>query len=256
MAKAIMIQGTASGVGKTILTLALCRIFRQDGYSVSPFKALNLTTNTTLTEAGDEIAVSQYLQALAAGTKPTKDMNPFVIKPPSRTGKIVDASTIMAAYERLCEQHDIIVIEGAGSPVELNLNHNDMVNMGMARRAKSPVLLVSDIDRGGVFASLYGTINLMKDWEREYVKATVINRFRGDPALFYDGVKIVEDITKLPVAGVISHTEIDLPQEDGLFGDSNSFVTDTDYTAQFDHIAALVRKSLNMGLIYTILEGE
>ncbi|MCL1997155.1 MAG: AAA family ATPase, partial [Turicibacter sp.] len=227
MAKSIMVQGVASGVGKTILTLALCRIFRQDGYKAAPFKALNLTTNTALVEGG-EIAVSQYLQALAADVIPEKDMNPFVLKPPYGR-KIADIDEIMAAYKRLSERFDVIVLEGAGSPVELNLNRNDMVNMGMARRANAPVLLVGDIDRGGVFASLYGTIALMEDWARQRVKATVINRFMGDPVLFSDGVKIIEEITKLPVAGVIPYMKVDLPQEDGLFAEDRTFQIDENY---------------------------
>jgi len=256
MAKAIMIQGTASGVGKTILTLALCRIFKQDGYSVAPFKAQNMTTNTYLTKNGDEIAISQWLQGLAAGVEPTIDMNPIVLKPPFAFLRNADRDTrletIMGAYARLRDKYDVIVIEGAGSPTELNLNKDDMVNMGMAKRAKAPVLLLSDIDRGGIFASLYGTIALMKASENVLIKATIVNRFRGDVTHFADGVKILEDITKLPVAGVIPYTDINLPEEDNLFHNEKATKT-TDFENQFDRIADNVRKHLDMKLVYDIL---
>jgi len=256
MSKAIMVQGTASGVGKTILTLALCRILRQDGYRAAPFKAQNMTTNTCFTKDGDEIAVSQWLQALAAEAEPSIDMNPIVLKPPFDHPRIADSDTklqiIMSAYTRLRERHDVIVIEGAGSPVELNLNNDDMVNMGLAKRARAPVLLVSDVDRGGVFASLYGTVALMGKSEMALVKATIVNRFRGDPALFADGVKILEDITKLPVAGIVPYIEINLPEEDSLFDNGKAGQT-ADFKSQFDRIADNARRHLNMKLIYDIL---
>ena len=255
MAKAVMVQGTASGVGKTMLTLALCRIFKQDGRCVAPFKAQNLTQNTRLTRNGDEIAMSQWLQALAAGIEPCADMNPIVLKPPFLgKSQMKSADQVMEAYTRLCKHYDVIVIEGAGSPVELNLKNNDIVNMNMAKRAKAPVLLVSDIDRGGIFAALHGTLDLMDEAERAYVKATVVNRFRGDVAQFADGVRILEDITKLPVAGVIPYIAVNLPEEDGLFEDSSSEQSKANLEKQFDSIAETVRKSLDMGLLYSILD--
>jgi len=270
----IMIQGTASGVGKTILTLALCRIFKQDGYHVAPFKAQNMTPNTYFTKNGDEIAVSQWLQANAAGVLPDAAMNPVLLKPsPQGTQVIangkpldtVDTSNfksikktlkpiIADAFDSLSKQYDIIVIEGAGSPVELNLNNDDIVNMGMAKLAKSPVLLVSDIDRGGVFASLYGTLSLFSEPERKHVKATIINRFRGEPSLFQDGVNILEKITTLPVAGVIPYIHIDLPEEDTLL--DNPLDIRVNFESNFDAIADTTRKSMNMDLIYKILNNE
>ena len=277
MARPIMIQGTASGVGKTMLTLALCRIFRQDGYTVAPFKAQNLTTNTHMTIAGEEIAVSQWLQALAAEVEPTPEMNPVILRPSAEreatqvilNGKPFDTINaynfkeikqkivpeIIRAYSQLSDKYDIIVIEGAGSPVELNLNKDDVVNMGMAKRANAPVLLVADIDRGGVFASLYGTINLMDETERALVKATVVNRFRGEPSYFADGVKIIEDITQLPVAGVIPYTTIALPEEDELFDSGSQHPQAVDFNNQFNNIADNARKSLNIELIYKILNN-
>ena len=275
MSKSIMIQGTASGVGKTILTLALCRIFRQDGYRVAPFKAQNMTSNTCLTKNSDEIAISQWLQALAAGIEAESDMNPVILKPTHEgTAAVVCgkpyglingdnyrqvkkdlAKTVLESYSRLRGKYDIIVIEGAGSPVELNLNQDDIVNMGMAKMAKAPVILVSDIDRGGVFASLYGTLNLLREAERAFVKATVVNRFRGDVASFKDGIQILEEITKLPVAGVIPYAAIDLPEEDDLTANDKERTTTQDFEQQFDQIANNVRKSLDMKLVYDILNS-
>ena len=274
MAKAIMIQGTASGVGKTILTMALCRIFRQDGHKVAPFKSQNMTANTALTADGAEISVSQLLQAHAAGIAPDAAMNPVLLKQvPSGTQVIINRFSlgyinidefqavkkelipaIMKAYTSLSERYDIIVIEGAGSPVELNLNKDDIVNMGIAMRVKAPVILVSDIDRGGIFASLYGTINLFNESERNYVKATIVNRFKGEISFFRDGVNIIEKITGLPVAGVVPHIKFDIPEEDSLCNTKAShYSPGTNYDIQFDLIADNVRKVLNMELIYKIL---
>ena len=269
-----MIQGTASGVGKTILTMALCRIFKQDGYKVAPFKSQNMTANTAFTADGAEISVSQLLQAHAAGTEPDATMNPVLLKQvPSGTQVILNRNSlgyininefqtvkkellpvIMNAYTSLAKKHEIIVIEGAGSPVELNLNKDDIVNMGIAMKVNSPVVLVSDIDRGGVFASLYGTLNLFNESEKKYVKATIINRFKGDMSLFSDGVKIIEKITGLPVAGVVPYIHFDIPEEDSLHNTKTSrYSPGANFDAQFDLIADNVRKSLSMELIYKIL---
>jgi len=270
-----MIQGTASGVGKSIITLALCRIFRQDGYSVAPFKSQNMTSNTAKTKKGGEIAVSQLLQAYAAGVEPDTLMNPVIINPAldkmgtqvllhgepygrigiENTNEVREAllPEIMKAYEALSAQHDIIVIEGAGSPVELNLNSGDIVNMGIAKRTGSPVLLVSDIDRGGVFASFFGTVGLLGDTEREFVKALVVNRFCGDVSLFSDGRGILERITGVPVVGVIPFISIDLPEEDGLCSSNCVRVLPGYDERQFDVIADHVRGALDMEHVYMIL---
>ena len=271
-----MIQGTASGVGKTIITMALCRIFSQDGYKTAPFKSQNMTSNTAFTDSGDEIAISQLLQAKAANTNPVAAMNPIILKPdPEKKGTqiilngkpydIINAYNfkeikknlipeITKAYGSLSQQYDIIVIEGAGSPVELNLtrNSNDIVNMGIAKLAQSPVLLVSDIDRGGVFASLYGTVKLFDDSEREYVKATIVNRFKGDMSYFKEGAAILEEITGIPVVGVVPYIKFYMPEEDSLYSGSSD-ISDGDFESQFDLIAENVRKSLDMDLIYKII---
>lgn len=274
-ARPIMIQGTASGVGKTILVMALCRIFREDGYKVAPFKSQNMTRNTALTKGGDEIAVSQLLQAKAAGIEPETRMNPIVLKPSPEHketeiilnghyygkvsavnyGEIKDALTVevMKAYTGLSEHFEIMVVEGAGGPVELNLKDDDMVNMGIARRLNAPVLLVADVDRGGVFASLYGTIGLLGESDRKYVKAVIVNRFKGDLSYFGDGVKILEQITGLPVAGVVPYIHFSMPEEDGLFNTSDVKYAGGDFDSQFDLIADNVRRALDMELVYKIL---
>ena len=278
MARVIMIQGTASGVGKTIITMALCRIFKQDGYSVSPFKSQNMTTGTALTKDGAEIAVSQLLQARAAGAEPGADMNPVILKlSPDKQGTQVIlngkyyAATdgynfktmkqelipeIMKAYSRLSAQYDIVVVEGAGSPVELNLNKDDIVNMGIAKRIGAPVLLVADVDRGGIFASLYGTLKLLGKDEKNYVKAIIVNRFKGDASYFKEGAEILEKITECPVAGIVPYIAFDIPEEDIVYNASSSFyLPGINYDEQFDLIAEHVRKALNMELIYEILNG-
>ena len=272
MTKSIMIQGTASNVGKTIITLALCRIFKQDGYNAAPFKAQNMTANTIRVD-GNEIAISQYLQCLAAGIEPTPSTNPVILKPsPNGTGIVLNGKSygvinahnyvsvkeelrtaVAESYAKLKEKHEIIVIEGAGSPVELNLAKNDIVNMGMAKMAGAPVLVVADIDRGGVFASLYGTVSLFSETDRSRVKATIVNRFRGETRYFEDGVKILEDITNLPVAGVIPYMEINLPEEDTVISHLNEGAS---YDSELDKIACHVRYSINMELIYKIMADK
>ncbi len=196
MAKAIMIQGTMSNAGKSLLAAGLCRIFKQDGYRVAPFKSQNMALNSFITEEGLEMGRAQVMQAECCGIKPSVRMNPILLKPTNDTGSqvIVNGEVlgnmgareyfskkkslipdIMKAYRQLDEAYDIIVIEGAGSPAEINLKEEDIVNMGMAKLAKAPVLLVGDIDRGGVFAQLIGTTMLLEEEERRMVKGLIIN---------------------------------------------------------------------------------
>lgn len=237
MADAIMIQGTMSNAGKSLFAAALCRIFMQDGYKCAPFKSQNMALNSFITQDGLEIGRAQAMQAEAAGTEPSVYMNPILLKPTTDTGSqvIVNGKAIanmkaadyfqykkqlvpeiMNAYNKLVAENDIIVIEGAGSPVELNLKSDDIVNMGMAKLADSPVLLVGDIDRGGVFAQLLGTLWLLDEEERERVKGLVVNKFRGDKSLFESGVKILEEKGGVPVAGVVPYMDIDIDEEDSL----------------------------------------
>ncbi len=237
MAKTIMIQGTMSNSGKSFLTAALCRIFRQDGYRVAPFKSQNMALNSYITRDGLEIGRAQAMQAEAAGTEPTADMNPILLKPTSQMGSqvIVQGEVagswkamdyyrrkqqfiplIRESFARLADQYDIIVLEGAGSPAEINLRDHDIVNMGMARLAGAPVLLVGDIDRGGVFASLYGTVALLEPEERAMIRGLVINKFRGDPEILRPGLKMIEERLGIPVTGVIPMEQVDLDDEDSL----------------------------------------
>lgn len=236
-AKPIMIQGTMSNAGKSLLCAALCRIFRQDGYSVAPFKSQNMALNSYITGEGLEMGRAQVVQAEAAGIAPSVLMNPILLKPTTDVGSqvIVNGEVrgnmraseyfrykkelvpdIMRAYNTLAAANDIIVIEGAGSPAEINLKSDDIVNMGMARIASSPVLLVGDIDRGGVFAQLYGTLELLEPWERSMVKATVINKFRGDVSILAPGLDQLHELVKIPCAGVVPWVEVDIDDEDSL----------------------------------------
>ncbi len=236
-AKPIMVQGTMSGVGKSLLVAGLCRVFAQDGYKVAPFKSQNMALNSSITAKGDEMGRAQVVQAEAAGIEPEAAMNPILLKPTNDVGSqvIVNGQVlgnmtareyfafkkqlvpqIMEAYNDLAERFDIIVIEGAGSPAEINLKDDDIVNMGMAKLVDAPVLLAGDIDRGGVFAQLIGTILLLEDDERALVKATIVNKFRGDPTILDPGLDILRDRTGVPVAGVVPYTILDIDDEDSL----------------------------------------
>lgn len=237
MAKAIMIQGTTSNAGKSLVAAGLCRVFMQDGYKVAPFKSQNMALNSFITDDGFEMGRAQVMQAEAAGIKPDVRMNPILLKPTSDKGSQVivngevmgDMSAkdyfahklklvpeIMKAYESLDKDYDIIVIEGAGSPAEINLKAQDIVNMGMAKLAKSPVFIVGDIDRGGVFAALAGTMLLLEDDEKAMVKGTIINKFRGDVSILEPGLRSLEDIVKVPVVGVLPYLKINVDDEDSL----------------------------------------
>ena len=232
-----MIQGTMSNAGKSLLAAGLCRIFHQDGYRVAPFKSQNMALNSFITREGLEMGRAQVMQAEAAGIEPSVLMNPILLKPTNDTGSqvIVNGEVlgnmsareyfshkkelipdIMKAYHALEEQYDIIVIEGAGSPAEINLKADDIVNMGMAKLVDAPVLLVGDIDRGGVFAQLYGTVELLEPDERDRIKGLIINKFRGDKTILDPGVVMLEEKTHIPVVGVAPYLHIEVEDEDSL----------------------------------------
>ncbi len=236
-AKVIMVQGTMSNAGKSFLVAGLCRVFMQDGYRTAPFKSQNMALNSYITREGLEIGRAQAMQAEAAGIEPTVDMNPILLKPTSQSGSqvIVNGEVrgnqnamdyyahkkelipeIEKAFGRLSSAYEIIVIEGAGSPAEINLKENDIVNMGMARIADAPVLLAGDIDRGGVFASLYGTVKLLEEEEQKRIKGFIINKFRGDREILKPGLKMIEERTGIPVMGVVPMESLDLDDEDSL----------------------------------------
>jgi len=237
IAKSLMIQGTASSSGKSLITAALCRIFHQDGQKVAPFKAQNMSNNSFVTSDGLEMGRAQVVQAYAAGLEPDVRMNPVLLKPSGDTGAQVvlkgktaftmDAKewhetrnqlryTIRQCYESLASEYEIIIIEGAGSPAEINLKKNDIVNMGMAKMADASVIIVGDIDRGGVFASLLGTMQLLDSDERARVKGFIINKFRGDVGLLKPGFDELEKLTGVPILGVVPWIDHSIDDEDSV----------------------------------------
>ncbi len=237
-ARALMIAGTASHVGKSWMTTAICRWLARQGYSVAPFKAQNMSNNSYPCSSGGEIGRAQVAQAQACFLQPEPDMNPILLKPNSDTGSQVVLNgkvwktlsareyythfpylleQVLDAYHRLASQYEFVVIEGAGSITELNLKHTDLVNLGLATRIGAPVLLVADIDRGGVFASVVGTFCLLEKHERALVRGFAVNRFRGDPALFADGVGLLESRANRPCLGVFPYApDIVLDAEDAV----------------------------------------
>jgi adenosylcobyric acid synthase len=243
-ARVLMIQGTSSSVGKSLLTAALCRVFARRGLRVAPFKAQNMSNNAAVCADGAEIGRAQAVQAAAAGIEPTADMNPVLLKPEadSRSQVIVlgrhwqtlRASgfyrrkeelwpVVTAALDRLRAAYELVLIEGAGSPAELNLRSLDIVNMAVARYARAPVLLAGDIDRGGIFAQLLGTLWLLEPEERALVRGLIVNKFRGDPALFADGVRILEERGGAPVLGVVPYLPaLAVAEEDAVALDAAS----------------------------------
>ncbi len=231
-----MLQGTGSSVGKSFLVTGLCRVFAQDGFSVAPFKAQNMSRNSGVTPDGLEIGRAQVAQAQAAGIEPSVEMNPVLIKPEGNStaqlvamgkisGKIYPREyltkrerlwgLITESLETLRSRFDIVVIEGAGSPAEINLRAGDIVNMAVALHADAPVFIIGDIDKGGVFASLYGTHALISEAERELVKGFIINKFRGDPSLLGSGLDQLKELTGVPVVGVLPYlSDVYVPEED------------------------------------------
>ncbi|GKX32054.1 cobyric acid synthase [Vallitalea longa] len=233
----IMFQGTASTVGKSILTAALCRILNDDGISVAPFKSQNMALNSFITEDGKEMGRAQVVQAEAARIKPQVEMNPILLKPTSDVGSQVILNGkiyknmcakdyfgtkaglkqhIMESYNKLQSKHEVIVIEGAGSPAEINLRENDIVNMGMAEMVDAPVVLIGDIDKGGVFASIYGTVMLLEPEERKRIKGYVINKFRGDVKILQPGIDMFYEKLQIPCLGVIPYESLKIDDEDSV----------------------------------------
>lgn len=271
-AKSIMIQATMSDSGKSFLVAGLLRVLKEDGFLVTPFKSQNMANNSYITKDGLEIGRAQGMQAEAAGIEASVDMNPILIKPNSFMGsQIVLYGEIYGnmramdyyqkkkeflpyidnAYQNLSQNYDMIVIEGAGSPAEINLKENDIVNMGLAKRVNSPVLLIGDIDRGGVFASIYGTIALLDKEEKNLIKGIIINKFRGDIEILRPGIKMIEDLTGIPVLGVVPMADIDIEEEDSL---SQKITRQREVKKDKINIAVIRPKHISNFTDFTILE--
>ncbi|GAA5096087.1 hypothetical protein GCM10023338_06090 [Wohlfahrtiimonas larvae] len=277
----IMFVGTGSDVGKSVITTGFCRIFKQDGYQPAPFKAQNMSNFSVILDDGTEMAIAQSTQAEAAGISPTVDMNPIMLKPTADhqsnvllLGKSLGVKNAYEyfrgegwqhlrdeahrAYDRLAEQYSPMVLEGAGSISELNLKDRDMVNLAMGIYAKANIILVADIERGGIFASLYGSIMLISEEERPYIKGIIINKFRGDMKFFESGVKMIEELCQVPVLGVIPYyQDIEIVAEDSLSASHASEkiqANDLDYkNAQYDRLADHIRQYVDIDRIYQIL---
>jgi len=235
--KFIMVTGTASHAGKSIVVAGLCRILSNMGYSVVPFKSQNMSLNSWITQDGDEIGIAQAVQAWSARCEPSADMNPVLLKPKGDMvsqviirGKPIGDKKVREYYDsvndildvieeslkRLSQDSDIVIMEGAGSPAEINLYQRDVANMKIAKLVQAPVILVGDIERGGVFASLFGTVQLIPPEDRNLIKGFIINKFRGDDTLLKPGIEMLQDLTGIPVLGVIPHVFIGLPSEDSV----------------------------------------
>lgn len=266
----LMIQGTTSSAGKSFLCTGLCRVFKEDGYRVAPFKSQNMDSKYFKNAEGLKIGTAQAIQAKAAGIEPSPDLNPILLIPDSDKGsnvvikgelyKKMEASDyfkfknklkpmIKETYEKLKKEYEIIIIEGAGSPAEINLKENDIVNMGMAKMAHAPVLLVADIDRGGVFASLYGTVMLLDNEERARIKGLVINKFRGDKKLLDPGIKMIEELLDIPVVGTIPYAPL-------KHFDRDFWKHDEDIEKDIKTISRLIRENLDLDYIYSLLDSQ
>lgn len=275
MAKAIMIQGTCSNAGKSFVTAGLCRAFSNAGYKTAPFKSQNMSRNYYKLDDGKIISSAQAVQCMAARCEISVNSNPIVLMPNSDVGSNVVVMgesvgnmnakeyfsyknklrpTIQNAFDELSKNNDIIVIEGGGSPAEINLREGDIVNMGMAKMAKAPVILVGDIDRGGVFASIYGTIKLLEKDEQELIKGFVINKFRGDIDILLPGVKTIEELTGKQCFGVVPYADVYMEAEDSLCENNGTEKPSIEFIdKEFDKIARVIENSVNMKKLYALL---
>lgn len=276
--KGVMLQGTASNVGKSVITTAICRMLTKKGFKISPFKAQNMSNHRVVLDTDKEIAISQYEQAKAAKREAEPWMNPVLLKPlknmeaevifmgksqgPIKGANFKDnyySKALQKIKEGLLQAEisgDFIIIEGAGSPVEMNLKERDLSNMAIAELADVPVLLVADIERGGVFASIVGTLALLTEKERSRIKGIIINKFAGNPSLFTEGIDWLEDYTKLPVLGVIPYIQHHLEEEDSLYGMKLSFQSkQINKEADYDRLANDFAVNMDTKKLLKIMEG-
>lgn len=276
MAK-IMVQGATSSAGKSLLCTGLCRYFYKKGLKVFPFKSQNMSRNAFVDEDGNKIATAQVQQAFACNRKPDVKMNPVLLIPKTDVGSTVVLfgkefkdmkareyfeykkellPVIEKTFSEIESENDIVVVEGAGSPAEINLRENDIVNMGLAELVYLPVILVADIDRGGVFASLYGTVMLLSENERKRIKGLVINKFRGDKTLLDSGIEQIEKLTGIPVIGTIPYVKLNIPDEDSLVDydkpANHGGVTREELEIEFDTLMNAIADNMDMKLVEEI----
>ena len=271
-AKLIMVQGTTSGAGKSTIVIGLCRLFSDRGYNVAPFKAQNMSSNFFTTSSGSKMALVQAIQAVAARKEPDPRMNPILLKPLGEYRSTVFLNgrfysemyakdyyekfvlqqgfmMVLKALESLRSENDIIVIEGAGSPSEINIAKYDIANMLLAQEVGAPVIIVADIERGGCFASIVGTTQLLKQAHRGLVKGFLINKFRGDITLLAPAIKEVQKMTKKRILGILPKIEFNLPEEDSLVGGSMTRKSDVpreSWNWQIDLIAKAIKENIDM----------
>ena len=277
-AKLIMIQGTTSGAGKSTIAIGLCRLFSDRGYNVAPFKAQNMSSNFFTTSSGSKMALVQAIQAVAARKEPDPRMNPILLKPLGEYRSTVflngrfysemyakeyyekfvipqGLTMVLKALDSLRSENDIIVIEGAGSPSEINIAKYDIANMLLAQEVGAPVIIVADIERGGCFASIVGTAQLLKPTHRAMVKGFLINKFRGDITLIAPAIKEVQKMTKKRILGIIPKIEFNLPEEDSLVGSvaGKAEVPREAWNWQIDLIAKAIRENIDMERISKVV---
>ena len=270
-AKLIMVQGTSSGAGKSTIAIGLCRLLSDKGYKVAPFKAQNMSSNFFATSGGAKMAQVQAIQAVAARKEPDPKMNPILLKPIGEYRSMVFLNgrfysemhakeyyekfvlqqgfvTALKALDTLRNENDIIVIEGAGSPSEINIAKYDIANMLLAKKVGAPVIIVADIERGGCFASIVGTMQLLKPAHRSLVKGFLINKFRGDITLLAPAVKEVQKITKKRILGIIPKIEFSLPEEDSLVGGitKKADIPQESWNWQIDLVAKAIKESIDI----------
>jgi adenosylcobyric acid synthase len=277
-AKLIMVQGTTSGAGKSTIVVGLCRLFSDRGYKVAPFKAQNMSSNFFTTARGSKMALVQAIQAVAARKEPDSGMNPILLKPLGEYRSTVflngrfycemyakeyyekfvmqqGFSIVLKALNNLRSENDVIIIEGAGSPSEINIAKYDIANMLLAQEVKAPVIIVADIERGGCFASIVGTMQLLKSSHREMVKGFLINKFRGDITLLTPAIKEVQKMTKKRILGIIPKIEFNLPEEDSLIGGvvDKAEIPQESWNWQIDLVAKAIKGSIDMGRVSKVV---
>lgn len=271
-----MIQGTSSSAGKSLFVTGLCRLFAKKGWNIAPFKSQNMTRNAIILENNKKIAASQLIQAEAANIKANEYMNPILLIPNSDTGSrlVINgreddeleakkyheekkrlAPIVLEAYNRLEKERDLIIIEGAGSPAEINLREDDFVNMGLANMVDSSVILIADIERGGVFASIYGTVKILDDFDSNRIKAFIINKFRGDRNILKPGIDELERRLNIPCLGVLPYVEFDIEEEDSLFsGKKGKRIEDKSRRErEYDRLAEFINSNIDIEKLMNII---